>query len=83
MTVKAEMTRVGCIYANWPPGAENRERVSRLYLAMRELDRDITVLTDALERIGDEARQSADTHGCANCNCHAELAHAALARGRQ
>ena len=34
----------------------------------------ITRLQAALDRIAHEARQSADTYGCANCNAHAEIA---------
>lgn len=32
----------------------------------------------ALQQIAHEARQSADTYGCANCNAYAEIAAAAL-----
>jgi hypothetical protein len=41
-------------------------------------DPELERLTTAIERIADEARQSADTYGCANCNAHAETARAAL-----
>ena len=37
-----------------------------------------TPLRDALRKIADEGRQSADTYGCANCNAHAEIACSAL-----
>ena len=35
---------------------------------------------EAFGRIESEGQQSADTHGCANCNAHAEIARTTLAK---